>query len=445
MAAIITQSMRVKNAASFRDLVDGDNVYFYIGRSREWPSSDTAIETPQDTVSDARRVRQNMTAIKKLAASDVSHVVPRYNWITGTIYSEYDDQNSSLSTDQFYVVTDELNVYKCLKAGSDSVAPSLRASTVKPTGTSTAVNAETSDGYIWKYMFTLSGTQASKFLTSTYLPVQTLASDDGSLQWDIQTNAIDGAIHRIKVTDGGTGYSSGSPPAVTITGDGSGATATATVNSSGVVTGITVTNIGSGYAQATVSIAAPTTGTTATARAVISPTGGHGSDPVGELIGLFTMSNITLDGDEDTGGDADFLIDNEYRQLGLMINPKQVGSSTLFSATTGRATHKIVYDSLVGGSFAVDDEFSNASGVTGFIDSIDAANNIIYFHQDETTGYGSFSTSDTITSGAVSATIDTLEDPDFNTFSGDILYIENRSAVDRAADQIEDVKLVIEF
>ena len=34
---------------------------------------------------------------------------------------------------------------------------------------------------------------------------------------------------------------------------------------------------------------------------------------------------------------------------------------------------------------------------------------------------------------------------DFEKFSGDVLYIENRSPVTRADDQIEDVKLIIEF
>jgi hypothetical protein len=440
MAAIITQSMRVRNAAAFKDIVDNENVYLYIGKSREWPSSDTVIDTPEDSLADARGVRQNMFAIKQVAASDVSHVVPRHNWASNTIYAEYDDADDSLGSRQFYVVTDELNVYKCLKAGSDLVAPSLRVSTVKPTGTNTTVNAETGDGYIWKYMFTLSGTQASKFLTNSYLPVNTLATDDGSIQYDVQDAAISGAIHRIKVTAGGTGYSS--TPTVTISGTGTGATATASV-SSGVITAINVTNIGSGYEQATVTIT-DSTGSGATARAVISPRGGHGSDPINELGGIFTMSNVTLDGDESTGGEADFLTDNEYRQLGLMINPLDNGGSS-FAATTGRATYKLVYSNIAGGSFAVDDEISNGTGGVAFIDSVDSANSTLYYHQDEDTGYGTLTAGDTITVGAVTATIDSITDPDFDRFTGDILYIENRSAVDRAVDQIEDVKLVIEF
>jgi hypothetical protein len=437
MAAIITQSMRIRNASSFKQMADTDSLYLYIGRSREWPSSDTVFGAPLDSKLDERYAREGMTAIKKIAASDVSNVIPRYNWVSGTIYSDYDDSVEALSTRQYYVVTDELNVYKCIKAGSDAVAASLRASTVKPTGTSPYVNPESGDGYIWKYMFTLSGTQASKFLTGSYIPVQTLTVDDGSLQWDVQQAALDGSIHRIKVVNGGTVYSN---PTITIVGDGSTqATAIATVVG-GVITAITVTNIGLGYTQAKVVIT-DNNGTGAEARAIMSPTGGHGSDPVHELGGLFSMANVELDGTE--GTEADFLVDNEYRQLGLLRNPLSGGS--VFSAITGRATKKLVYSGISGGSFAVDGEFSNGSGVTGFIDSIDAANNTLYYHQDNDTGYGNFSVGDVITSGAVTANIDTLEDPDFDTFSGEVLYIENRAAVDRAVDQIEDVKLVIEF
>jgi hypothetical protein len=61
-----------------------------------------------------------------------------------------------------------------------------------------------------------------------------------------------GAITNIAVTTGGSGFSSTTPPTVTISGGtGSGATATATVNGSGVITGLTITNGGTGYTVTT--------------------------------------------------------------------------------------------------------------------------------------------------------------------------------------------------
>ena len=35
--------------------------------------------------------------------------------------------------------------------------------------------------------------------------------------------------------------------------------------------------------------------------------------------------------------------------------------------------------------------------------------------------------------------------PEVQRYSGEIMYIENRGAVTRAADQIEDIKLIIEM
>ena len=209
MVAIVSKQIRVNNAGNFLADVGTDSTYLYIGRSQQWPSSDTAIATPVDTVADKNNVHQNMIALKKVAQSDVSHCITRYNWLSGTTYIAYDDQLSSLGSSQYYVITDELNIYKCLQAGAG-------ASVVKPTGqTVNAANAVESDGYVWKFMYTLSGTQATKFLTNSFVPVNILPTDDGSLQFDVQTGAQNGSIHRVLVTAGGSGYTS--TPTVTIT------------------------------------------------------------------------------------------------------------------------------------------------------------------------------------------------------------------------------------
>jgi len=432
MAAIITQRMRINNANNFISSVSSDSMYFFIGRSQEWPSSDTAIATPVDSENDQYGAQQKMVAMKKVAGSDVTSAVTRYNWTSGTTYAEYDDQDSALTTKQYYVITDAFNVYKCLQAGSG-------ASVVKPEGTTTYANAETADGYIWKYMYTLTGIQTSRFLTNTFIPITTLESDDGSLQWDVQDNAVDGAIHRIRITNGGTGYTSA--PTVTIDGDGNGATATATV-SAGAVTEIEINTIGSGYNQAVVTFTGGG-GSDAAARVVISPPGGHGSDPVNELGGFFTMINVQLDGED---GSGDFPVDNDYRQLGMVLNPVNYGTTTTATATTLIATDQLTYTGISGGSFTVDGTITGGtSGAVAYIDSIDTDTGTIRYHQESDTGFEAFQSGETISAGSVSATIDSLVDPEVEKFSGEVLYIENRAAVTRAADQIEDVKLVLEF
>ena len=64
MVAIISKQIRVNNAGNFRDDIGTNSTYLYIGRSQQWPSSDTAIATPVDTVFDKNNVHQNMIALK---------------------------------------------------------------------------------------------------------------------------------------------------------------------------------------------------------------------------------------------------------------------------------------------------------------------------------------------------------------------------------------------
>ena len=78
-------------------------------------------------------------------------------------------------------------------------------STVKPTGTSTDI-ISTSDGYRWKYMFSLSTAERNRFMSPTYIPVKKIDSDDSSNQFAVQTAAANGAINHIKVSANGTGY-----------------------------------------------------------------------------------------------------------------------------------------------------------------------------------------------------------------------------------------------
>ena len=204
-----------------------------------------------------------------------------------------------------------------------------------------------------------------------------------------------------------------------------------------------MSNIGTNYDEALVAITGGG-GTGATGRAIISPPGGHGANMADELGAFFIMCNINLDSAE---GSGDFPIDNDFRQLGLVRNPFNFGTTTTATASTLQATRSIVYGSLAGGAFAVDEIITGGtSGTKAYITSIDTGTSTIRYHQDATTGYGVFQASETISNaGAVTATVSSLGNPEVEKFSGEVLYIENRSAVARANSQIEDIKLVLEF
>lgn len=172
MAAIVTSNFRVLNANNFKEDVANNVVYVSIGKSDVWSlttsdTTDTTPFTPHDHLDALGEARANLMSLKKIASSDLSHVIPRYTWTSGNSYVAWDSDDSSIFDKAFYVVTSEFKVYKCIKAGGG-------ASSIQPTQTLTDPQSE-SDGYTWKYLYTISVADAEKFLTNSYMPVKTVS------------------------------------------------------------------------------------------------------------------------------------------------------------------------------------------------------------------------------------------------------------------------------
>jgi hypothetical protein len=266
-------------------------------------------------------------------------------------------------------------------------------------------------------------------LTTDYIPVQTLASDGGEDQWDVQAAAVNGSINIIKVTSGGSGYATA--PAVTITGDGSGATANATIVAN-VVTAITVTNAGTGYTRATVAFASGA----ATATAIISPKGGHGADAVEELGGKYVIINTRLEGGEsNTISTA-----NEFRQVGLVRDPYLFGTTTRATGSSYRQTFRYTLGSVTG-TFLRDETVTSGSNTASVVEW---STPNLFVTRPINFGFANSATVTGGTSGAT-ATITAINTPSLEAYTGDLLYVENRVPISRASDQIEDVKLIIQF
>lgn len=433
MPSIVTSKFRIHNAEQFKEAFDETSntiMYFFIGRNQSY-ADDNSPPTPVNSTANVEYTPwREMIGSKRVQASDVSHVIPRYDWTSGTVYDQYDDQDTNLiESDDFYVMTDDYNVYKCLFNNDGG------SSTTKPTGTSTS-NFATADGYIWKYMYTISTSNALKFLTSDYMPVQTLISDDGTNQWDVQAAATDGAIEIIKVTNGGSGYFSGNTT-VTITGDGTGATANVTTDAEpGEITKITITNAGSGYTSATVSISGD--GSSATATPIISPKGGHGANAIEELGGKYVLLNVRLDGSESNT----ITTDNDFRQVGLIRDPYEYGTTDRALSTNYRQTYRYTLGG-VSGTFTQDESVSDGSN-TALVVEYDATNSYLFTLKPLTLDFANAATL-TGSSSNATATIIAIDTPGLDPYSGDLIYIENRVPISRSEDQIEDVKLIIEF
>lgn len=466
MAAIISNKFRIHNAQSFLEGFDeasATNVYLGIGRPQSW-TDDNLPDTPKDTVGDELYYWDDMIALKRVQASDVILSIPRRDWTAGKYYDMYrHDYNGStagvnidsgasttpatLFDANFYVITDEYNVYKCISNNNGA------ASTVKPTGTGTSI-ITTADSYRWKYMFTVSPANVLKFVSTDFLPVKKIGTNPGSTdayynQYLVEQAAVDGKIDFIKITNVGSGYSS--TPSVTITGDGTGASATAIRDAgSNTITGISITSGGSGYTYANVTITG--TGSNAAATAIISPKGGHGYDAVKELGAFYVMMNVRL---EYNDGAGDFPVDNDYRRITLVRDPYNYGTTNVATLSTRTATRSVAYSSLAG-TLLVDRVISGGtSGAKGRIVSINTSSSTIRYIQtrtDNPTGAAFQSgetitmyNSDGVTPSAVTFTSGALTAPEIQPDSGDVIYVENRRPINRAIDQIEDIKIIVEM
>lgn len=230
--------------------------YYFFGKLDPWEVDDRPSTTvqPLSEYEDVK-IRNNAAYFKKITPNDVSLVIPRYDWISNEIYAQWDD-TLVMDGQAFYVLTDLNEVYKCLNNNSGSV------STVKPTGRNLQP-FKTSDGYTWKYMYSIPQFKKQRFTTTNYMPVQRALSDSF---YD------NGSVESVTVIDGGSGYTDTQLTFVTVSGEttGTGATATCTVNASGGIETVTITNPGSGYTKGATVKAVSSIGTGAILRAVIS-------------------------------------------------------------------------------------------------------------------------------------------------------------------------------
>lgn len=444
MTSIAFPDLAINSAEQFRESVSepspNTRIYLTYGKVDSW-ANDAAPSTPNTSVSSVYEVWRNMIGGKKITGNDIRHVIQRNTWTSGTVYSPYDNTNVNLfsETNLFYVVTSNFNVYKCIS--NNNGAPS----TVEPSYVSAAMGTVQSDDYEWKYMYTISDSEQLNYMTDEYIPVKTLESNDGSIQWLVQDGTIKGGIHSVLITNPGTGFSNAANLIITLTGDGTSFTATGTINAtSQTVTSIVVSDPGVNYTYADISITDRAgIGSGVTARAIISPPGGHGSNPLYELGGSRLILNVKLKGTENDVLTAS----NDFRQIAMIKDPFLkdtviIPSNSVFSqavtfTTTGSGDYipdEYVYQgqSLASSTFSGRVlEWTNISDA-GTLKLTDAKGTITS---------GSLIGATSSTSRAVSAFVD----KSFEPYSGRLLYIDNIKPIIRSADQTENIKIILKF
>ena len=498
MPAIITNKFRINNAEQFSEsFSETASQVYYLGIGRPQPfgtatradgrtdyeGTDAAPNTPADSMGREFYTFDDLVAAKRVQSSDVSFVIPRRNWTAGIVYDTYSHDIGEYTTGStsvrktstsgattlfdstFYVLSSARNVYKCLDNNGGAT------STDEPTGVSTSV-ITTTDSYKWKFMYTLSAAQQANFLSTDFMAVSP-NSNPSSDQSNVISAAVDGSIDVVKIKTPGSGGTNGTFAGISIKGDGSGGVATVVVGG-GAVTSVTVTTPGTGYTFATISnaeiVAAGATNLAGSELdVIIPPKGGHGANAQEELGAFFVMMNTSLEGTE-SANSGDFSAVNDFRKIALLRDPTK--SASAVTSNTIRLTKAIkIADSPTPGTFTPDEEINQAStGATGKVVEWDATNKILYYIQTRHNNAGvdangnltAFSGANVITGqggGSPTGTPDTSSTgtvnnvsftsgysvPEIDHDSGDVLYIENRTPIQRAPDQTENIKLVIEF
>lgn len=472
--------------------IDADSYYLFasgIEPFNDEPTVDPVSTSYGNTVISNH---QQMVFGKKIDKTSLSLVIPNRQWTSGTVYSQYDNTDSNLSVESFYVVNHVGIVYKCINNAQG------QPSTVEPTETQAlAYPPALADGYQWMYLYTLPGGLPS----SNTIPVIQEANTSNA--------AISGAIYSVRVASSGSGYptangtivsvnangvgsvflstppvvytnyyqgcfltvwgnggvvnnfailnsvSAGSyqqvsvagnfnanqinsgyqfqiGPSVQVLGDGSGFSAYAKVSSvNGGISDVHVLNSGDGYHYADALITTPSMfGSNASLVAIISPLNGHGSNVASEL---FSNTISISSGFSNTDPNFYPLVSNttlKYRTIGILKNPKTFGSNSVFTNTSFNQRVLLAFDIQMTPFFEAGEIIvgSSRDGQAVVVASNPSTGLV------EVTGWDgvSIQVGETIT-GQKSGTVLVLNNvtgaPTLEPFSGDVIYLSNFTAI----------------
>jgi hypothetical protein len=235
-----------------------------------------------------------------------------------------------------------------------------------------------------------------------------------------------------------------------IDGDGTGAVASPTINSNGFITKVTVTTIGIGYGRANAFVYG--TGSNASIRVIRDMKYGHGYNPAREL-GSNSVMVVSRIGEIDSTENGKIPANTTFRQYGVMINPHKYGQNTVVSTLNANSViSQATVLTLVAGSVYSIDEFA----YQGLPNDTSAANTVAHGNIiDQTSSQvrltnvrGTFQTGAPLrgaSSGVSDRLVVTVQNPEFEPYSGDILYTENAVKTTRTEGQAENIKLIVRF
>lgn len=520
MAAIVTDQFRILNVNNFIESVEDPNNSYYIfaslpnptltvgyGRTFDWNTNTVGPPSPIDNFNYSNHVYDTMLFGRKITAANIRRVIRRVDWQQGNVYERYRHDYSinrlspttgatRLYDARYYVMNSDFRVYICIENGSTPSNPAGNASQDEPTFTDLEPTkaGESGDGYVWKYLFTVSPSDIIKFDSTEYitLPPNWDSSTDPQIESvrnngnsDINQNQL----KSVSIERSGFGYGLGLDVELDILGDGTGGKVVVSTDSSGRITNAQISAGGKGYSYAIIDLGPVQSGSLtefAELIPIIPPSKGHGYDLYKELGAEKVLAYARFD-----DSTKNFPTDTQFAQVGILKNPTSFGSTETFTSNDFSATGAIKVTN-VSGELVVGDTIKQIVGTTtaiGYVASFDEETNVIKYIQDrslyfnKTTGtqrdyigitsesrYVNFeSSAESITSdGGFSASVDTgfsgittvtvdatinlgvnfangIANPQINKRSGEIIYLDNRPTIARNSRQKEDIKVVLEF
>jgi hypothetical protein len=514
MAALITDDFRLFNADNFIESVTDPNNSYYIfvglpnpvgegyGRSLNWNNDPP---NPIDSFAYIRHSYDTMMYGRRITPGNIKRVIRRINWIKGTRFDQYRDDYSvnnvspntgstRLYDANYYIINSEFKVYICLSNGSSGNNPKGNGSEDEPNFVDTEPSAAGSsgDGYIWKYLFTVSPSDVIKFDSTDYITVPndwttTDSSQIVSIRESGDSVINDSQLKQIYIDVSGVGYAGGVGQELPIIGDGEGARAIIDVNS-GRITNAIIAKGGKGYSWGLVDLGTINQSATTAAKldVIIPPSRGHGFDIYQELGTDRVLVYARFDDSTN-----DFPVDTKFAQIGLIRNPTINGSNQIFTENTFTSCESLKMLSFSGDADVGDVIIQDTTKGTarGYVVSFDEETKVMKYIQDrslyynpqtyDNTDYVGITTSGkkipfesntnpVTTSSGFLSTIDTnfngstetvasksvelgaeftngVAVSEINNQSGEILYLDNRPVVPRNPRQKEDVKIILEF
>jgi len=519
MSAIVTDQFRILNASNFVESVESSSNSYYItvnlanpttvgfGRSTSWNLNPPA---PVDNFAYNSHAGDVSLYGKRITSANIRRLVRRIDWASGSRYEMYRNDYSILNPSpltnasrlydaNYYVMNSDYRVYICIENGSSGSNPKGNVSQDEPTFTDLEPSraGDSGDGYIWKYLFTISPSDIIKFDSTEYITVPNAWQTSTDSQIRAIREAADSSqnenqIKTVYIENSGANYSNGLGQELNIIGDGTGGRVRVDVEG-GKITNTVVTSGGKDYSYALVdlgSINSNTTGTSAKLIPVIPPSKGHGYDVYTELGTDKVLVYARFD-----DSTKDFPVDTSFAQVGIVKNPTSIGSDQIYTENTFTGLFSVKFTSITGTPSVgekIEQLVVNGTGKAyGYVASWDSETSVLKYFRDRSLYYNqttfdqqdyvgistngrayTFESSSNLIRGQSSgftASIDTgfagittnptgtklinlgvnftngLASPEINKGSGDLIYLDNRPSIARNLRQKEDIKVILEF